>query len=266
MRVLANGSSDDGIRGVQLTEVMVYGVEKAVRHDAVSDNMSASASSELGEGRGADNANDGIGIKETDQNFWSTAIGQSANAWWQMDLETVRNIGMICVEYRRVNLGDGNTIYRFVPKTVTVQVSSNGTDWQTVISKSGNVPAIYGVMPLSQEDIYTYSLDGASGRYVRLLFEDGTQDLDEDAIQLVEATVYESLYFERGDLNRDGYINIKDLVGIKKHMSSVAGYSYTADMNSDRAVDASDIALLRRYLIGGMTDQSGATELSIGFG
>lgn len=100
----------------------------------------------------------------------------------------------IRVEYRRVDLGNGNTRYRFVPKTVTIQVSNNGTEWQTVISKSDSVPAIYSDIPKSQEDIYTYSLDGVSGRYLRLLFEDGTQDLDEDAVQLMEVSVYATDY------------------------------------------------------------------------
>ena len=33
-----------------------------------------------------------------------------------------------------------------------------------------------------------------SGRYLRLLFEDGTQDLDEDAVQLMEVSVYATDY------------------------------------------------------------------------
>lgn len=293
VRVLANGSSDDGIRGVQLTEVMVYGtggakpevtgalsltgvsatrqsLKKAVVKftsnmpgtvyyavavaganeptvdtsgagtaiikgantleisnlsgsgakeiyivaknedgevsntvkvpiDAVSikmisKGMTTKASSELDVNLGSNKVNDSIGIKDTDQNFWSTAIGQSINSWWQIDLDKAQELAEIRVEYRRVDLGNGNTRYRFVPKTVTIQVSNNGTDWQTVISKSDSVPAIYSDIPKSQEDIYTYSLDGVSGRYLRLLFEDGTQDLDEDAVQLMEVSVYATDY------------------------------------------------------------------------
>lgn len=218
VRVLANGSSDDGIRGVQLTEVMVYGTGGAkeiyivaknedgevsntvkVPIDAVSikmisKGMTTKASSELDVNLGSNKVNDSIGIKDTDQNFWSTAIGQSINSWWQIDLDKAQELAEIRVEYRRVDLGNGNTRYRFVPKTVTIQVSNNGTDWQTVISKSDSVPAIYSDIPKSQEDIYTYSLDGVSGRYLRLLFEDGTQDLDEDAVQLMEVSVYATDY------------------------------------------------------------------------
>lgn len=160
----------------------------------ISKGMTTKASSELDVNLGSNKVNDSIGIKDTDQNFWSTAIGQSINSWWQIDLDKAQELAEIRVEYRRVDLGNGNTRYRFVPKTVTIQVSNNGTEWQTVISKSDSVPAIYSDIPKSQEDIYTYSLDGVSGRYLRLLFEDGTQDLDEDAVQLMEVSVYATDY------------------------------------------------------------------------
>jgi hypothetical protein len=77
--------------------------------------------------------------------------------------------------------------YIFVPKTITFQVSDDGNTWRTVVSKSTNVPAIRSKFNGKQ---YEYAIRD-KGRYVRLLFEDGTdhQVGDSKVVELVEVRV-----------------------------------------------------------------------------
>ncbi len=133
---------------------------------------------------------DGIYHADSDQNFWTTKLNEDKNAWWQVDLGDVYLLSETKIQYRRVLIGEPESVYRFVPKAVTLQVSDNGTTWTTVVSKSGNVPEIYSKVAVTSPDLFTYSLNNASGRYLRLLFERGTSDLDANHIQLAEVEVY----------------------------------------------------------------------------
>lgn len=107
---------------------------------------------------------------------WSAA--STAGAWWQVDLGAKANINALDIYFNHRNDG-----YRNVPKSVTYQVSDDGTNWTTIISKSPNVPAEGGY---SAMEPHTVSL-GAPGRYLRLLFEDGAQA---SGIDLPEVTVW----------------------------------------------------------------------------
>ena len=66
-------------------------------------------------------------------------------------------------------------------------MSDDGNNWRTVVSKSADVPAIGSART---GKAHTYELK-AKGRYVRLLFEDGTdqQTGNVKAVELVEVRV-----------------------------------------------------------------------------
>jgi hypothetical protein len=125
---------------------------------------SASASSRIDTRHDAGKARDGI-LADHEQNYWSTANHQDVGSWWQEDLGEISSISQIQVHFRVLR---GS--YHFVPKTITFQVSDDGSNWRTVVSKSANVPAIKSA---SDGKPYTYAIND-KGRYVRLLFEDGT--------------------------------------------------------------------------------------------
>ena len=57
-----------------------------------------------------------------------------------------------------------------------------------------------------------------------------------------------------GDANKDGQISLKDVVLIKRWLSSEWDISINqsnADVNLDGAVNLKDVVLIRRYLVGG---------------
>lgn len=55
-----------------------------------------------------------------------------------------------------------------------------------------------------------------------------------------------------GDINRDGVINIIDLVALKKGLANNENYSANPllDCNRDKTVDAKDLTKLRKHLLG----------------
>ena len=73
--------------------------------------------------------------------------------------------------------------YARVPKSVTYQVSDDGADWFTVLSKSVLVPAEGGFSAMEPQKVPV----GSRGRHLRLLFEDGPQATD---IALLQVTVW----------------------------------------------------------------------------
>ena len=148
----------------------------------IPDAGAANASSQYDAAHGADKARDGILASDDVQNFWASANGQDVGAWWQTDLGQIINIAEIQVHFRAF---DGR--YHFVPKTITFKLSDDGKDWRTAISKSADVPANNSVF---SDKFYRYLIN-AKGRYVRLLFEDGTDDrvIDDKAVELVEVNV-----------------------------------------------------------------------------
>lgn len=60
------------------------------------------------------------------------------------------------------------------------------------------------------------------------------------------------IYGGNGDANKDGFIDARDIVRSKKYLaeSPVPEYDVFLDMNLDNSVNASDIAMLRKYLLG----------------
>jgi hypothetical protein len=140
------------------------------------------ASSELSVLYQSGNASDGIPSEWDLDNCWSSDSEQDVGAWWQKDLGKKVPIKNVQIQFRNIS---GH--YHFVPKTITFQVSDDGKKWTTVLSKLADVPA--NNSPYSEKLNY-YDIN-AKGRYVRLLFEDGTDDRVDGSkmIQLVEVNV-----------------------------------------------------------------------------
>jgi peptide/nickel transport system substrate-binding protein len=60
------------------------------------------------------------------------------------------------------------------------------------------------------------------------------------------------LFWEIGDYNRDGIINVIDLTGVSLHFGAMLGdpeYDPDADFNSDGIIDMRDVATLARHLL-----------------
>ena len=126
---------------------------------------SATASSQYDPTTGPEKANDGILAANDISNFWGSANDQDVGAWWQADMGEVTDIKGVQIQFR----GLGGT-YHFVPKSITFQVSDDGEKWTTALEKSQDVPA--NMSPYTGK-MHDYPFD-AKGRYVRLLFEEGT--------------------------------------------------------------------------------------------
>ena len=143
---------------------------------------SVEASSQSDATCGAGKAHDGILSCHDNENFWASANNQDVGSWWQADMGQSTTVEEIQIQFREIG---GN--YHFVPKTITFQVSDDGKDWTTVVSKSAGVPANNSPHAAT---MHTYDIN-AAGRYVRLLFEDGTEDTfgGFKVVELVEVKV-----------------------------------------------------------------------------
>jgi len=165
---------------VCLRKISVEPVVDALATPA-SKIKAATASSQFADNFDASKAIDGI-LTDDVQNCWASANQQDIGSWWQADMGAITPIPAIQIQFRV--LGD---CYYFVPGTITFQVSDDGNTWRTVVSKSTNVPAI-GCKPSGKP--YEYAIHD-KGRYLRLLFEDGTdhQVGDIKVVELVEVRV-----------------------------------------------------------------------------
>lgn len=54
----------------------------------------------------------------------------------------------------------------------------------------------------------------------------------------------------KGDINEDAQVNVKDLIGMKKIAAGLKGYLTVADMSGDNICTALDLVLLRKYILG----------------
>ena len=140
------------------------------------------ASSEFSADCHAGKACDGVRASQDENNFWASANRQDVGAWWRKDLGNRLSIEKIRIQFRGF---DGR--YHFVPKTITFQVSDDGKTWTTAVSKSADVPANNSPYAAT---MHTYDIN-AKGRYVRVLFEDGTDDEvnNNKVVELVEVEV-----------------------------------------------------------------------------
>jgi hypothetical protein len=152
---------------------------------AQTNDLPTVASSELSKEFHAGKASDGILSFQDEENCWASANEQDIGSWWQTDLGEKRPIGGVQIQFR----GFGGR-HHFVPKTITFQVSNDGNEWSTALSKSSDVPANNSPY---EAKMHTYGIN-AEGRYARLLFEDGTDDTVDSTkvVELVEVKVMET--------------------------------------------------------------------------
>lgn len=69
-----------------------------------------------------------------------------------------------------------------------------------------------------------------------------------------------------GDVNRDGNVDMKDVLLLRKHIANLAPCDDEAasDMNSDRSLDMKDVLLLRLFIVSGSpSDESSPTKTEI---
>ncbi|MCK5805181.1 MAG: discoidin domain-containing protein, partial [Lentisphaeria bacterium] len=152
----------------------------------LSQYASVMASSEFAPRFSAWRATDGTSILIDGgkrENCWGSMPGTpSKGQWFQLSFSRPERIDKVSVWYR-VILGH----HRFVPKTVTIQVSDDAEGWRTVLSRSGNVPASGAKADRTPRE---YACGGIRAQHLRLLFENGAQpDERYDLIELVEVIV-----------------------------------------------------------------------------
>lgn len=131
------------------------------------------ASSSYGIGFEASKAVDGKYFADDIGNTWASGAAH-VGSWWKVDLGSARSVRKVRVQFRGYPTPAGSLVFQQVPKNITFQVSNDNTNWTTVVNRSPNVPgvgAVYG------QQLYDYSMS-TSGRYVRLLFDDGSQGGD----------------------------------------------------------------------------------------
>lgn len=129
--------------------------------------------------KGVDGA--AIVIYTASENAWASAQNGTAAEWWQVDLGEPQPVREIRVWYRNLS-GE----YGFVPRTVAVLLSDNGQEWRTAMPSSSAVPkegSAYLRTPSR------YEVNG-QGRFVRLLFENGSQRVGSRVVELTEVEVY----------------------------------------------------------------------------
>ncbi len=142
----------------------------------------SSASSSLDAAHGPEKACDGILASDDESNLWGSPNHKDVGSWWQADLGKVTAIPEVQVQFRVIQ---GR--YYFAPKTITFQVSDDGETWSTVLGKSDNTP---GPNSASTGKRHAYAIN-AKGRFLRLLFEEGTDTIigEYKLVELVEVNV-----------------------------------------------------------------------------
>jgi len=140
-----------------------------------------SASSKYDGSSDAFKAHDGIYQRDDSLNFWGSDDKRDINSWWMIEFKNEKQVNMVRVQYR--NIGG---VFRFVPLSVTVQISRDSTNWTSVVTKSTNVPkddTDYS------DKMYEYKV-GQTTKSVRLIFEDGGSSFfGYKIVELVEVEV-----------------------------------------------------------------------------
>jgi len=152
----------------------------------IARGKTATASSTAGSGFDAGKAVDGTYFGDDMSNAWASNATHSG-AWWKVDLGSVTPIAEARVQFRGYPNGSNVLKFQQVPASITLQVSNDNVNWTTVTSKSANVPTSGTTY---SPRLYSYPLN-TSGRYLRLLFEDGSQGGDWAILdELTEVEVY----------------------------------------------------------------------------
>ena len=123
-----------------------------------------------------------IVIRGPSENAWGCERHKARGAWWQVDLGKPTPIREVRLWFRHI----WSRGYSFVPKSITFQVSNDGAAWQPALARSTDVPR--GGTPYeAAPSVFRMS---ANGRYLRLLFEDGSQNAAIPVMEITEVEVY----------------------------------------------------------------------------
>lgn len=191
------------------------------------------------------------GVRYDDQNLHSWAWTptdpvDNGSPWWQVDFQDRAQMDSVAIAFR----GYAGT-YGQIPETITFQVSDNGSNWTTVISRSTNVPvegSPYSAVP------HSYTLN-AQGRFLRLRFEDLGQV---SAIILHEVEVY-------GKINNDNRlisfaINSPSIVGKINYTKQVVYLEVPNGTGLTNLVASFAVPVGATVRVGGVVQQSGVSS------
>ncbi len=161
-------------------------------------------------------------------------------------------------EWLQVDLGEKYDISRWVVKHAgiaeaiklntrdfTLQKSDDGATWT-------DVDIVYG----NQQNITDRNVPTFNSRYVRLFINTATQD-NSGGARINELELWGKtgdapiITDKKGDINKDGQIDAIDLLLLKKYLLGLEPIENTqlADMDENGEVNAIDFSLLKKYLL-----------------
>ncbi|EGD48885.1 coagulation factor 5/8 type domain protein [Ruminiclostridium papyrosolvens DSM 2782] len=161
-------------------------------------------------------------------------------------------------EWLQVDLGEKYDISRWVVKHAgvaeaiklntrdfTLQKSDDGATWT-------DVDIVYG----NQQNITDRNVPTFNSRYVRLFINTATQD-NSGGARINELELWGKsgdapiVTDKKGDINKDGQIDAIDLLLLKKYLLGLEPIENTqlADMDENGEVNAIDFSLLKKYLL-----------------
>lgn len=179
------------------------------------------------------------------------AVDGSATSKWCHDKG-------ISGEWLQVDLGEKYDISRWVVKHAgvaeaikfntrdfTLQKSDDGATWT-------DVDIVYG----NQQNITDRNVPTFNSRYVRLFINTATQD-NSGGARINELELWGKsgdapiVTDKKGDINKDGQIDAIDLLLLKKYLLGIEPIVNTqlADMDENGEVNAIDFSLLKKYLL-----------------
>ena len=171
-----------------------------------------------------DNIEDVLGAKDSNGNY----------AFDNGSVYPVYNFGALDVPEGTAALDKSECVARSAESiTVKRPAEYNGAEWTVNVYLGGELKA--SVKPGKEKSALT--LSGYGSQAVRVQLICGGK------------TIPVALLNRAGDINDDGLIDIRDLVGGKK-LTVRTGNTYNSDINGDGNTDANDLAQLRKMLLG----------------
>ncbi len=138
-----------------------YGVNLAL-------NKTVTADSSCVVGESASNAVDGTVFNN------SKWCSKSSDRWLQIDLGSIQNVNQFVVKHA----AEGGEEAAWNTKAYSIQVSSNGTNWSTVVNVTNN-----------KESVTAHSINTVPARYIKLIVTTPAQNGD-SAARIYELQVY----------------------------------------------------------------------------
>lgn len=106
------------------------------------------------------------------------------------------------------------------------------------------------------------TLDVSEGDIIKIALEINSGGNSTTCVALNPQISYKTR--ETGDANSDGYVDIRDLVCLKKNIVNNAEYDEYCDLNGDSQIDTNDLVLMRKYLLGAINEfPTGQTKKKI---